>query len=182
MKTITKILVIILIISSFGLTAHTLHNNDPKNKTENKKNKKDSQKKLDHCEVPCGIYNDQVRITLIKEHITTIEKSMKSIDKLSKEKEIDYNQLIRWVNNKEEHAKKIQDIISQYFLYQRIKVKKQEDKQDYQNYLKQLTTLHQILVCAMKTKQSTDILLIKKLRKKVSAFEELYFKEHNHKH
>ena len=30
-----------------------------------------------HCEIPCGIYGDSVRIALIYEHITTVEKSMK---------------------------------------------------------------------------------------------------------
>ena len=29
-----------------------------------------------HCEIPCGIYDDAMRITMIQEHITTIEKSM----------------------------------------------------------------------------------------------------------
>ncbi len=30
-----------------------------------------------HCQVPCGIYNDQMRFDMISEHIATIEKSMK---------------------------------------------------------------------------------------------------------
>lgn len=28
-----------------------------------------------HCEIPCGIYDDQMRVNMIGEHITTIEKS-----------------------------------------------------------------------------------------------------------
>ena len=36
-----------------------------------------------HCQIPCGIYDDAARFTLLKEHVTTIEKSMKSIDALS---------------------------------------------------------------------------------------------------
>ena len=35
------------------------------------------QKTYAHCEVPCGIYEDSVRIVMIYEHITTIEQSMK---------------------------------------------------------------------------------------------------------
>ena len=27
-----------------------------------------------HCEIPCGIYEDSVRINLIRDHITTMEK------------------------------------------------------------------------------------------------------------
>ena len=33
-----------------------------------------------HCEIPCGIYDDQMRITLLNEHIATIEKSMDKIN------------------------------------------------------------------------------------------------------
>ena len=31
---------------------------------------------LAHCEIPCGIYDDQTRVQLIHEHIGTIEKAM----------------------------------------------------------------------------------------------------------
>ena len=37
-----------------------------------------------HCEIPCGIYGDKMRIHMLKEHITTIEKSMKQIAELQK--------------------------------------------------------------------------------------------------
>ena len=30
-----------------------------------------------HCQIPCGIYGDQTRFTLMHEHVTTTEKSMK---------------------------------------------------------------------------------------------------------
>ena len=48
-----------------------------------------------HCEIPCGIYDDQVRANLIYEHTVTIEKSMKKIAVLSKEAPVNYNQLVR---------------------------------------------------------------------------------------
>jgi nickel superoxide dismutase len=75
-----------------------------------------------HCEIPCGIYADSMRIEIIKEHIRTVEKSMSKIDELSQAGDKNYNQLVRWVVNKEEHAVEIQTIVSEYFLHQRIKV------------------------------------------------------------
>ena len=74
-----------------------------------------------HCEIPCGIYDDELRANLIYEHTVTIEKSMKKIAELSKQNPVDYNQLVRWVSNKEEHAAKIQHTVSQYFMTQRIR-------------------------------------------------------------
>ena len=57
-----------------------------------------------HCEIPCGIYDDPARISMLLEHTTTIEKSMQTILELEKEKHANSNQLIRWVMNKERHA------------------------------------------------------------------------------
>lgn len=133
-----------------------------------------------HCEIPCGIYGDSVRIVLIYEHIETIEKSMNQINELSKSENPDYNQLVRWVMNKEEHAKKIQEIVSQYFLHQRIKIKSADDEVAYRKYIKQLTSLHEVLVFAMKSKQSTDLSIIDSLREKVHVFEHAYFDDHKH--
>ncbi|RLD49003.1 MAG: hypothetical protein DRI88_01670, partial [Bacteroidetes bacterium] len=68
-----------------------------------------------HCEVPCGIYHDELRVEMIKEHIQTIEKAMNQIRELQQADTINYNQLVRWINTKEHHANMIQEIAEQYF-------------------------------------------------------------------
>jgi nickel superoxide dismutase len=138
-----------------------------------------SNKTYAHCEIPCGIFEDTLRIELIKEHIVTIEKSMKMIIELSNKEVLDYNQIVRWVNNKEDHAEKLQEIVSQYFLHQRIKPTSSENQEMYNKYIKQLTLLHELLVYSMKAKQTTDLSLISKLNNTVIAFEEAYFHKHN---
>lgn len=131
-----------------------------------------------HCEVPCGIYGDSLRIKLIKEHIKTIEKAMMKIQEYSNASQPDYNQLIRWVMNKESHAEKIQHIVSQYFMHQRIKLTDPKDKAKHDKYVAQLTHLHEISVYSMKSKQSTDLANIGKLTDAVHAFEKVYFHKH----
>jgi nickel superoxide dismutase len=123
-----------------------------------------------HCEIPCGIYGDSIRIKLLYEHISTIEKSINKINALDNSHDI-----VRWVINKEEHAKKIQEIASQYFMHQRIKPADKSDKKAYQRYIKQLTLMHKIQIYAMKSKQSTNPDNIKKLRELVHKFEHAYF-------
>jgi nickel superoxide dismutase len=125
-----------------------------------------------HCEIPCGIYDDRMRIQMIDEHIATIEKSMKEIVKLQEEKPINYNQMVRWIVNKEDHANQLQEIVSQYFMTQRIKT-------DAKDYEKKVAVLHQLLVYAMKCKQTTDLSHTQKLRELLKQFEGLYF---DHKH
>ncbi len=133
-----------------------------------------------HCEVPCGIYGDQVRVKLISEHITTIKKSMIEIDKLKGDPKTNINQLVRWVNNKEEHAKKIQTIVNQYFLTQRVKITDDSNKSKFKKYLNQLKSLHELLVYAMKAKQTTDLKYIKKMEESLHNFEHSYFEDHKH--
>ena len=81
------------------------------------------------------------------------------------------------MDNKENHAKKIQDIVSQYFLHQRIKLTN-ADSDNYDQYITNLTLLHQLLVYSMKAKQSTDLDVIDKLNETISSFEESYFHQH----
>ena len=137
------------------------------------------QRSYGHCEIPCGIYDDSVRIKLIKEHMATIEKSMNSIIEISESAQPDYNQLVRWINNKEEHAEKIQEIVSRYFLHQRIKIIESADDPGYAQYIKQLELLHHLLVYSMKCKQTTDKSYIEKLRETTALFEKSYF-HHDH--
>ena len=128
-----------------------------------------------HCEIPCGIYNDELRIELIKEDIQTIEKSTNQIIELSKATPVNYNQLVRWITNKEEHANKIQDVVTQYFLTQRVKPADPKDEIAYAKYVKQLALLHEMLVQAMKAKQTSDMEAVEKLKTLTGEFYEAYF-------
>ena len=121
-----------------------------------------------HCQIPCGIYDDQLRTSLIAEHATTVEKSMKQIIELGKANPVNYNQLVRWVSNKESHATQIQDIVSEYFMAQRL-------KPDQKQYAEKLTILHKMLLAAMKCKQTTDVSHVNDLRALLKDFEALYF-------
>ena len=75
-----------------------------------------------HCQIPCGIYDDELRVKLIEEHIGTVEKSMNQIIALAKETPVNSNQLVRWVVNKEEHASEIQDIVDELIRLEVIEV------------------------------------------------------------
>jgi len=136
-----------------------------------------------HCQIPCGIYDDEARFTAIAEHITTIEKSMKQIELLSDQRKPDMNQIVRWVNNKEAHADELSHIITYYFMAQRIKPASEGNVQEYEKYVKKLTLLHEMLVTTMKAKQSTDTANVAKLRTLLNQFHEAYTgKAASHEH
>ena len=138
-----------------------------------------------HCQIPCGIYDDEGRFNTMAEHITTIEKSMKLIESLSAQKKPNMNQIVRWVNNKEVHADELSHIVTHYFMAQRIKIVSEGNLQEYKKYVKKLTLLHEMLFYAMKAKQTTDTANVEKLKSLLNQFHESYFgkaTEAEHKH
>lgn len=110
-----------------------------------------------HCQIPCGIFDDETRFSAMKEHVTTIEKSMKQITELSAATPPNYNQIVRWVNNKDQHADELSEIVTYYFMAQRVKAPADPaDQAATARYVRQLTLLHGILVHAMKAKQTVE--------------------------
>jgi nickel superoxide dismutase len=135
-----------------------------------------------HCEIPCGIYGDKMRIAMLYEHVTTVEKSMKQIYELAEDPSTNANQLVRWVSNKEAHCNAIQHIVTQYFMTQRIKPVPKSDESASKVYLSQLRLLHAMLIHAMKAKQTTDADHVEQLRQLIDEFAALYFTEDDLKH
>ncbi len=127
-----------------------------------------------HCQIPCGIYNDEARFEMIAENITTIEKSMKSITELSGQDKPEMNQVVRWVQNKDAHADEMSHIITYYFMAQRVKPADKDDVYAYNEYVKKVTLLHEMLVYSMKAKQTTDLANVEKLRSLLKEFHQAY--------
>ena len=128
-----------------------------------------------HCQVPCGIFSDELKFSELEEHVVTIEKSARLISELSAKEDLtanDYQQLVRWTTNKETHAQKIIDETANYFLAQRIKT-------DADHYAEKIEMLHHIIVGAMKTKQSAGKDATAKLIESIAVFKDLYL-DHPH--
>ncbi|MCP4638798.1 MAG: superoxide dismutase [bacterium] len=130
---------------------------------------------LAHCQIPCGIYDDQMRIQMLGEHITTVEKSMNLVNELSADPGKNANQLVRWVMNKEDHADQLADIVVKYFLQQRVKPTDVRSGDEWDCHVTKVRLCHEMLVASMKAKQTTDKQHVDKLRKLVDEFAHAYF-------
>lgn len=120
-----------------------------------------------HCQIPCGIYDDNNVIQSMHTDYVTIAKAAKEIETLSKDPSANAHQLTRWIMNKESHAQSIQDKVLNYFLAQRLKV----DQPDKETYLKNLQLCHEVIVTAMACKQSTDGANVEKLHDLLHDFQ-----------
>jgi len=128
-----------------------------------------------HCQIPCGIYDDKARFDMIAEHITTIEKSMKQITELSGKDKPNMNQIVRWVDNKEKHADELSHIVTYYFMAQRLRPLDKSRGKAYEEYIKKLTLLHEMLIYSMKAKQTTDLSNVERLKDSLAKFRAAYF-------
>ena len=133
-----------------------------------------------HCQIPCGIYGDPARFEEIAEHIKTVEKSMKQITELSAAEKPNYNQIVRWIDNKDEHADKIADVVTYYFMAQRVKPTDKSNAKTYEDYINKITLLHEMLVYSTKCKQTTDLTNVEKLKTLTAEFKTAYLAEHKH--
>lgn len=130
-----------------------------------------------HCQVPCGIYGDELKFGELEQHVETIAKAGKLIREISAKDSLtaqDNQQLIRWTVQKESHAQKIIDEAADYFLAQRIKT-------DVERYDEKLKLLHHIIAYSMKSKQSVEEETYKTLGNKIAAFKQIYLPDdHSH--
>lgn len=127
---------------------------------------------LGHCQIPCGIYADDVVFGELMTDVATIEKAMNQINTLGKTPSESPNQLVRWVTNKEQHAQNIQEVMAAYFLAQRITFAMREA--DPEKYNRLLELCHQVTVLAMKCKQTTDLDNARQLHDALHAFQQAY--------
>jgi len=109
-----------------------------------------------HCQMPCGIYDDEARIQAMLEDVMTIGKAMDQINGMAGRTDPQsINQATRWVNTKEEHASHVITTVGEYFLTQKV-TDVPPGSPEYPGYLESLAAHHRVLRAAMKTKQTTD--------------------------
>ena len=126
-----------------------------------------------HCQIPCGIYDDQARVASMLEDAETTAKAARMIEELAAKNDAQSkNQLVRWVVNKEKHAQNVISTISDYFLTQRV-------KSDQKDYVERLKKHHAVIVAAMLVKQNADHKYADDLRKSIQELA-AYYPEHSH--
>jgi nickel superoxide dismutase len=130
-----------------------------------------------HCQVPCGIYDDAARIARLREDATTIGKAVTNIRQLAGSHDAQgQNQLVRWINTKEDHASHVIAVVSEYFLTQKVKPVA-PDADGYGAYLKKLADHHAVMVAAMKCKQNADPKKVHELEHAIDALAKHYVAE-----
>jgi ubiquitin-small subunit ribosomal protein S27Ae len=110
-----------------------------------------------HCQVPCGIFDDAAIVAELKQAANTIRKAIVQVNELHATTASDLlamNQMIRWIDVKEEHASKIITTVAEYCLCQRVKKEIFAEPKDYTDAL---AAHHAVMQAAMKCKQNVSV-------------------------
>ena len=121
-----------------------------------------------HCQVPCGIYDDRHRIDGLLEDVVTIEKAISQLHDLNGVEGVPAEQQrVRWVLAKEDHAEKIINTITDYFLTQRVKPKSKD-------YIERLKAHHAVILLSMRVKQKASSEIVGQLKEAIKQLETFY--------
>lgn len=102
-----------------------------------------------HCQMPCGIYHDDIVYDQVDQYVETMYKGMTMLNDSKFDTVHSKNEFIRWVINKEKSSDEVAQLLTSYFLQQKIK----PDEEDTD---KRLKMTHRLLVMLVLIKQNTD--------------------------
>lgn len=124
-----------------------------------------------HCQMPCGIYHDQMIYDKVDEFHETMFKGISALKHNSFSSLEDKNQFIRWVNLKEKMCDETALILTEYFLQQKVKPGTDEDTQEM------VHVLHNLLFLLVQIKQNVDLDIVKQFGKEWEHFKYLFHPE-----
>ncbi len=120
-----------------------------------------------HCQMPCGIYHDDMVFDRIDQYIETMVKCVAVLKDNKFESIQDHNEFVRWVIQKEKSSDEIADLITEYFLQQKIKVGDDDTT-------KRLVSAHKLLFLLVQIKQHADIKIVKQFYDEWERFKLLF--------
>lgn len=103
-----------------------------------------------HCQMPCGIYHDDMVYDQIDQYVETMYKAISILKEDRNATPHDKNEFVRWVMQKEKASDEMAQLFTVYFLQQKIKPGESDTE-------KRLTSAHKLLFFLVAIKQNTDL-------------------------
>lgn len=123
-----------------------------------------------HCQMPCGIYHDDMVYDQIDQYAETMYKAMSELNSNKFETVKERAQFCRWVLAKENQSCEAADLFTKYFLQQKIKPGEEDTTEK--------TLLAQKLLFLMvQIKQNTDIKLVHDFMDNWEKFKHMFHRE-----
>lgn len=123
-----------------------------------------------HCQMPCGIYHDNMVYDRIDQYVETVYKGVYVLNDSKFSTVKDKNEFVRWVMQKEKASNEVAELILTYFL-------QQKTKPDEADTVKRLVSAHKLLFLLVAIKQNADLETIKEFNAEWEKFKLMFHRE-----
>lgn len=123
-----------------------------------------------HCQMPCGIYHDDMVFDQIDQYVETMFKGISVVNESKFSTVREKNEFIRWVMTKEKSSDETAQLILTYFLQQKIKPNEEDTE-------KKLVSAHKMLFLLVQIKQNCDLKIIDQFANEWEKFKLMFHVE-----
>uniref|UniRef100_UPI00140E9480 superoxide dismutase [Ni] n=1 Tax=Neochlamydia sp. AcF84 TaxID=2315858 RepID=UPI00140E9480 len=120
-----------------------------------------------HCQMPCGVYHDELVFNQIDQYIETMYKGITELNNSKFSTPFERNNFIRWVKLKDSASDEIANLITAYFLQQKIKPAEADTP-------KRLISAHKMLFELTAIKQNVNIKMIETFADEWENFKQMF--------
>lgn len=120
-----------------------------------------------HCQMPCGIYHDDMVFDQIDQYAETMYKGISVLNQIKINNMSDQNEVVRWIVEKEKESNEAASLITTFFLQQKIKPGESDT-------IKKLVSAHKLLFLIVAIKQHTDLKFVNEFTEEWDAFKAMF--------
>lgn len=120
-----------------------------------------------HCQMPCGIYHDDMVYDQIDQYVETMVKAIAKIKDNKASTPQERNEVIRWVMTKDKLSDETAELILTYFLQQKIKPGEPDTP-------KRIAAAHRLLFDLVAIKQTADFKTLSDFAEEWEAFKLMF--------
>lgn len=120
-----------------------------------------------HCQMPCGIYHDDMVYDQIDQYVETMVKGMSILKKNDFSSPAESNRFTRWVIQKENASNEVAEILLTYFLQQKIKPGESDTAA-------RLESAHKLLFLLVAIKQNSDVAVVDQFSDEWDKFKNMF--------
>jgi len=120
-----------------------------------------------HCQMPCGIYHDDMVYEQVDQYIETMYKAVTMLNESKFSNAKERTEFVRWACLKDDESDEMAQVFLTYFLQQKVK----PDEKDTVN---KLVGIHKMLFLLMRIKQNVDVDLVNQFGKEWLSLKSLF--------
>lgn len=120
-----------------------------------------------HCQMPCGIYHDDMVYDLIDQYVETMIKGITVMNQSKFDTVRERNEFVRWVMEKDKESNEAANLITTFFLQQKIKPGEADTA-------KRIERAQKLLALLVSIKQNTDVKIVESFGEEWEKFKLMF--------